>query len=453
MGKEAGAWRGRQAPTERIFAATKEGLDPALWDGDRLRQSVRKPLLDRLNKVMREFDSGWTSWSRVYFAGSQASYWWGNGDIDILVGVDYDKARERVEEFAGLSDEEISEELNQAFRRGFNDEDYEAPWDGETYHLTAFNNLNSFEVSKIRPYAAYEILDGVWHVRPPHLPHWTPAEFPQGTGLWEYINGIANAIHGILAMPEPYRTREGAALWNFLHSHRSDAFNEEGLGWYDVPNVTEKYLDQIGLWGELYSLKQAYESGEYPRVEWTNMPRRASLAKSSAMVAICPPEGLLDHLLPRRFGENPGDLHLTLAILEDGHEPGHLAELADVVSEWAERLSPVSLAVQGIGTFVDDGSRGKHVLWASVDHPELHRLHDSLVMHLREYGYRVKADHGFTPHITLGYSPYHVRFLPKLDEKIIFSADCVKVHVTDVDDPDPQVYNVRLGVDPLREEG
>src|SRR5690606_37003596 len=134
-------------------------------------------------------------------------------------------------------------------------------------------------------------------------------------------------------------------------------------------------------------------------------------------------------------------------------EPGHLAELADVVSAWAERLSPVSLAVQGIGTLVDDGSRGKHELRASADQPELYRLHDSLVMHSREYESRVQADHGLTPHSTLGYSLYHVRFLPKLDEKIIFSADCVKVHVTDVDDPDPQVYDVRLGVGPLREEG
>lgn len=165
------------------------------------------------------------------------------------------------------------------------------------------------------------------------------------------------------------------------------------------------------------------------------------MQKHSTMVAIHPPRGLMDHILPKRNPESLDKLHLTLLCLEDGHDEGHLAELPDVVHAWAEKVEPLELKVGGVGTFINED---KHVLWASVDHPDLHRLHESLAMTLEKHGYNVKQDYGFTPHITLGYGNTHYRFLPKLHEKLPFSANDVMVHVGD-QGKQKEIHQIPLG--------
>lgn len=421
----------RQVPRERIFGKTHQELNEELWEGDRLKASVRRPLLDRLNNVMKKFDESWHRWARAYFAGSMASLWWGNNDLDILVGVDYDQAREVVDEFSTLDDDQISEMLNRAFRADFNDHNYQAPWNEESYELTGYNNLDSYDIRDIRPYAAYEMLENKWYVRPPELPFWDATQFPEGKGLWSYINGIVNAIKGIMEMPDPYRARQAAALWEFLHENRSTAFGPEGMGWYDVPNVTEKYLDQLGLWKQLLEEKKRHDSGDYVKEDWfndpTQLPKTSSLTKQGGMVAIKPPVEFMEHLLPKRNPESPEALHMTLVCLEDGHEEGHMAELPDVVADWAQHMDPVTLTINGLGTFVNGD---EHVLYAGVDHPDLNRIQESLAMWLAEHGYRIRENYSYKPHITLGYSPHHVRFLPKLHEQISFDTDEVEVHLS-----------------------
>lgn len=435
-------WFGRQAPRERIFGKTQDELNEELWDGDRLKPKVRSALLERLNRSLKDFDQNWHQWVKAYFAGSMASLWWGNNDLDILVGVDYDKARHQVGGFADLSNEEIKDILNAKFRETFNDPEYDAPWNDETYELTAYNNLNSYDIRDIRPYAAYEMLENMWYVKPPHLPHWSPSEFPQGTGLWSYINGMANAIKGVLEMPDPHGPRQAKALWDFLHADRGNAFGDEGYGWYDTSNVVEKYLDQVGLWGQLYQAKKRYESGDYDKgEEWSNLPTTASLSKTSCMVAIKPPLEDIAPLLPKRRPEALDDLHMTLVCLEDGHDQGHLEELPEVVAEWARNIDPITLTVNGIGTFVNGD---EHVLWAGVDHPDLNRIQESLAMWLAEHDYKIRENFSYKPHITLGYSPNHVRFLPKLHQQISFDTSEIEVHLSESGQP-KNIKCVKMG--------
>lgn len=430
----------RQIPRERIFGKTHEELNEELWDGDRLKPSVRTPLLERLNRTLKDFDQNWHQWVRAYFAGSMASLWWGNNDLDILLGINYDKARHQGKGFDGLSNEEIQQKINTVLRSDFNDPEYNAPWNEETYELTGYNNLGSYDIRDIRPYAAYEMLENKWYVRPPELPFWDASQFPQGAGLWGYINGIVNSIRGIMQMPDPYKTRQGAALWEFLHSNRSDAFGEDGMGWYDVPNVTEKYLDQLGLWKELLALKKAHDSGDYDKGDsWNNDPTQ--LGKTAHMVAIKPPVEALEHLLPKRNPESLEDLHMTLVCLEDDHEEGHLAELPEVVADWARHIDPITLTVNGLGTFMNGD---EHVLWAGVDHPDLNRIQESLAMWLVEHGYRIRENYSYKPHITLGYSPHHVRFLPKLHEQISFDSNEVEVHLSGYGE-DKNIKTIRIG--------
>lgn len=453
---------GRNVPNERLFGRTQDSLDSRLWNEDStLRPEVAKSILERVGENLKGYDpvtkDGWKDWTRVYFAGSQASFWGGNNDVDILIGVAFDKLKHRNPAFELMSPEDISDIINTQLRQSFNNDEWSPEWTDDVFELTGFVNHRGWDIRDLRPYAAYEILDEEWYVEPLHMPFWSPSKFPQGPGLWKYLNGIVAAVHGIMEMPDPYRSAQASALWDFIRENRSTAFDEGGHGWYDVPNVLEKYLDQLGLWSELYHLQKAFKSGGYDKGEdWDNDPRnrpysgsednhrvaKTLMQKHSTMIAIHPPAGVLDHLLPKRKAEDSSKLHLTLCCLEDDHDPGHLAELPDVVEMWAENLDPVDLQVGGIGTFINDG---KHVLWASVDHPDLHRLHESLTMFLEEHGYNVKQNYGFTPHITLGYDNTHYRFIPKLERKVPFTAHDVLVHVGDYPGGEQEVYQVSFG--------
>jgi hypothetical protein len=94
----------------------------------------------------------------------------------------------------------------------------------------------------------------------------------------EEIKGIVEAAEGILAMPEPYRTQNGAAFWEFVHANRSDAFGPQGEGWWDPRNVIEKALDQKGLMQKLFECHQ--RAAEDPAslsapADWSNSPTPA----------------------------------------------------------------------------------------------------------------------------------------------------------------------------------
>jgi 8-oxo-dGTP diphosphatase len=259
----------RALPTDRIFGPTY-GLDHRLFNGDVLKPEVRRAVMDRLDEVFR-VTSGlldWSSYMRVYLAGSEASEWTsptleGNNDFDTLIGVDYDQARaHRSDQFLDRTDGEIDDILNDILRRFYNDEDWQAPFGG-VWHLTGYVNEDAYDIRDIKPYAAYDISNMRWAVKPPHLPSWGPESFPEGPALWHEASAVADYIESILELPEPYRTQQGGALYDHLHSDRHRAFGPNGEGWYDPGNVIEKYLDQLGLWAKLLHLKKNAEHGEH----------------------------------------------------------------------------------------------------------------------------------------------------------------------------------------------
>jgi ADP-ribose pyrophosphatase YjhB (NUDIX family) len=270
----------RALPTDRIFGPTY-GLDHRLFNGEVIRPEVRKAVMDRLDEVFR-VTSGlldWSSYMRVYLAGSEASEWTsptleGNNDFDTLIGVDYDQARaHRDDNFLTMTDGEIDDVLNDILRQFYNDEDWQAPFGG-VWHLTGYVNPDAYDIRDIKPYAAYDLSDSRWAVKPPHLPSWGPESFPEGPALWHEASAVADYIESILELPEPYRTQQGGALYDHLHSDRHRAFGPNGEGWYDPGNVIEKYLDQLGLWAKLLHLKKnaehgAYDPGEQPMLEAT----------------------------------------------------------------------------------------------------------------------------------------------------------------------------------------
>lgn len=269
------------APHERLFGPTF-GLDSRLWDEDRnLRDSVRMDVITRFDAFCRTHGyEGWHRWAKIVFFGSEASEWTskklvGNGDFDLSIGLHYPALKATVPGFAGLADEIIAAGFTQEMHELLNDPEHRFPGVPGVFDMTWFANLQGWDITLIRPYAAYDVVADDWIVRPPHLEGWGLKDFPEGPGMEEAVRGIVELAEGYLAMPEPHRTQNGAALWEFVHSNRSDAFGPNGEGWWDSRNVIEKALDQKGLMQQLFECHQ--RAAQHPEslaapANWSNSP-------------------------------------------------------------------------------------------------------------------------------------------------------------------------------------
>lgn len=279
-------------PTSRVFGPTY-GLDHRLFEGEHLRPEVRTAVMARLGPVLEPLlGQDWQRYTRVYLAGSEASEWTsetleGNSDFDTLIGIDYDQLQgEPGVPLAGEDDLDIATTVNRALRENYDAEPWKAPFGGE-WSLTGYVNANSYDITRIKPYAAYDITDDTWAVKPPHLPDWSIDKLPEGgQNLLDEAEGYAKVIEAIERMPEPFQTQQGKALWHHLHSDRGRAFSDEGEGWLDPGNLIEKALVEWGLWDKLvewqYGKKTASLEGvpvEHVRVdklwpyrEWDHQP-------------------------------------------------------------------------------------------------------------------------------------------------------------------------------------
>lgn len=135
------------------------------------------------------------------------------------------------------------------------------------------------------------------------------------------------------------------------------------------------------------------------------------------MAAFAPPRNVVDALkIEEPDAEPEHDLHVTLSYLGKTGEYSsqQLQDLPEVLDSWAEGQKPIELSVHGAGTFLPSEQDSPHVLHALVNAPGLHRVQAGLVDHLKHYGYNPRENHGYIPHITLGYTKHPVRFLPKL---------------------------------------
>lgn len=272
---------GHFSPKYRVFTHTC-GLDHRLWDSDqKLKPEVRQYILQSINVMWAGRFSGWAHWARVYFAGSEASEWTsdileGNNDFDVLIGVDYQHLRDARPEFRGMSNQEITDEMNAGFKA------YNGPVmltiDGVQYgpfDRTTFVDVASDpDIRKIKPYAAYDVGKNEWVVKPPHLPHWGLDKLDPA--VQKVLRSTDTLARNTLKLPEPERTQQGAALFDAWHSDRSRAFSPNGEGWYDIANLREKWLDQAGLWSQLVDCKHKFDQGlGAAPADWSNTPKTA----------------------------------------------------------------------------------------------------------------------------------------------------------------------------------
>lgn len=420
-------------PEGKYWGPNSAQNDQRLFEGDHLRPEIRKDVLNRVNTYMRPRYKEWPSWTKVYFAGSQAAQWLdqngqGNGDFDILIGIDFERFRKDNPEYDAEADDAIAKLLTDGMHKTINED---GAWfqlqDGREvgpFDRTYFVNPLAYDIRKIHPYAAYNITDDTWAVHPLQVPEdWDATHLPES--YWGYAESLLNEVKAIGQLPPEERHRMAANLWEELHTHRSDAFGDKGHGLFDLSNIVEKYMDQHPdkPWAKLYQWKNESPSGPRPWVPTT--ARRTTLttlfdSRTAAagadyggmMIAIVPPKGICKDLAVED-GEPVDAMHVTLAYMGSSSEytKAQREGLHALVEGWARTQKPLTANVGGVGTFVNPD---QHVLWAAVDIPGGGAFRESLVETLERHGYNVRNDHGWTPHLTLSYGESHFRFMPKV---------------------------------------
>lgn len=122
-----------------------------------------------------------------------------------------------------------------------------------------------------------------------------------------------------------------------------------------------------------------------------------------AMIALYLPRDAAERIAQPE-GTPPRELHITLAYLGDAAAlGGHPDDLADLVRSALTDANPLEGSIGGIGRFPDAGDG--EVTWVPVDVAGLTELRTRIAdaLRLSVYSEKFREDHGFTPHVTLGY--------------------------------------------------
>lgn len=254
------------------FSTPADTLDPKLFQGRVLKASIRNGIMslikDFLNKSYRHSEM----WAHPWLAGSGVSYQWQAArepaDLDCLIGIDFIRFRKANPEYAGLTNKEISAQLNEDFHEELH-KDTEN-WNG--YELT-FYALTTDDIKTIKPYAAYDLMYDEWSVVPD--PNAAPPSVPE----WDEVVGIdenkTNSINTrfetalqdlrwATAMPARRNAEvrldsaaaQGGALFDEIHNNRSQAFSDSGEGYSDFHNYRWQAGKRSGTIQKLKSMKK-----------------------------------------------------------------------------------------------------------------------------------------------------------------------------------------------------
>jgi 2'-5' RNA ligase/phage head maturation protease len=147
------------------------------------------------------------------------------------------------------------------------------------------------------------------------------------------------------------------------------------------------------------------------KATWSAVELKAAEQQTGrgVMVALKVPQDVAEQIA-HPDGTPAENLHITLAYLGDVEDlGGHPDDLRDIVTPAVNDTGPLAGSIGGIGRFPDSGDGVP--TWVPVDVPGLAELRQRVAQALSTsvYSDHVRDNHGFTPHITLGYN------MPDLD--------------------------------------
>lgn len=246
----------RPAPTS-YFSEPGDALDGALFQGETLHPDVRDWILNTLYGCWMRYYQYLHHWVHVWIAGSGVSYQWQAarepGDLDILIGVDYTKFRQANPHLSGLSDSEISAELNATSRAELYPETADAIIKGKRFEVTWYVNNQATDIRSIHPYAAYDVSANRWTVHPqqatsaPHSPELEALARKDTTRATDIVSEYTAALETLRrASINAQRVNakiwvseaahHASALFQEIHAGRKAAFAAQGGGYGDKAN-------------------------------------------------------------------------------------------------------------------------------------------------------------------------------------------------------------------------
>jgi len=102
-------------------------------------------------------------------------------------------------------------------------------------------------------------------------------------------------------------------------------------------------------------------------------------------------------------GEPIDEIHMTLCYLGDKSQIWNFDKLEQAVSNYAKSAPALQGNVSGIGRFLAVPDGEPTPIYASVDSSGLPDFRYGLVQALKDAGFIINMEHGYSPHITLSY--------------------------------------------------
>lgn len=264
------------------FSSPSSTLDPRLFGStEKVRPEVRHWILRTLYDYWEPKYHNPKEWSTVWLAGSGISYQWsaarGNGDLDVLIGIDFPLFFRFNDQYLGFSENTVADMINQDLHANLWPStatteigSQGAPHEGGTsdvFEVTFYCNPGSTDIRDINPYAAYNVSADEWTVKPPQLgadpsqafPHeyWKAAKTEK-----DYIHSIVDRYNSVVGQFQGQQinspgwhntarqvdllTSQAKALFDDIHLGRRNAFGPGGSGYGDYSNFRWQFHKKSG---------------------------------------------------------------------------------------------------------------------------------------------------------------------------------------------------------------
>ena len=270
---------GITAGTSSLDIEPAPTLDPELFDGTRLKSGIRLDLLSTISGYLDTFTRGKEHWLRTWLAGSGVSFRWHAAqdmrDLDALLGLHFVGFRGSNPAYQTMGDQEIAKHLNERMRQELWPST--ASWRGQ-YEVTWYINPGSWDITAIKPYAAYDLIEDGWTVPPtPAAPRVDPqwelqaAMYHQRaqTAVERYsqaLTDLQSASHPAARVDAERRfgmaVEQAVGLYDTVHAGRKTAFSPVGQGYDDWGNYLWQMGKKAGWIPALRDIKQYHESAQ-----------------------------------------------------------------------------------------------------------------------------------------------------------------------------------------------
>lgn len=241
-----------EASSTSYFGGAQDALDPRLFEGEHMLPHIRHEVLTLLFTFLSSLYRHPQDWTHAWIAGSGVSYQWESArypaDLDCLVGIDYPQFRADNPQYRGLSDDEIAKQINEDFNHGLSVHTKE--WRG--FELTFYVNPDSWDITAINPYAAYDLIEDRFEVEPTYqgvqfTREWASKADRDHATATEVTRRYTQALAALKAAQNPAHrvnaeralnmaVEQGANLYEEIHAGRKVAFSRVGAGYSDFNN-------------------------------------------------------------------------------------------------------------------------------------------------------------------------------------------------------------------------